>query len=145
MSCFRFRRTCYCHGFITPLPRIFPSFSIVNASVAFHQAIAQKIKEKNNLSGNKGLQNQNIHLTVNNKILLANLLANNLENRLSKSAAILEITSKLTEIRKVPFTSSINTTLHGIPKETDLAKRKVAQDILSKYKDTRYPATCTHE
>ena len=53
----------------------------------FHQAIAQKIIEKNISSGNKGLQNQNIQLTVNNKILLAKLLANNLENRLSKSAA----------------------------------------------------------
>ena len=50
-----------------------------------HQAIAKKIIEKNNSSGIKGLQNQNIQLTVNNKILLANLLANNLENRLSKS------------------------------------------------------------
>jgi Cache domain len=101
----------------------------------FHQAIAQKIIEKNNSSGIKGLQNQNIQLTVNNKILLANLLANNLENRLSKSAAILEITSKLPEVKKLPFPSSINTTLHGIPKDTDLAKRKVAQDILSKYND----------
>jgi Cache domain len=101
----------------------------------FHQAIAQKIIEKNNLSGNKGLQNQNIQLTVNNKILLANLLANNLENRLNKSAAILELTSILPEVRKVSFASSINTTLHGISKETDLAKRKVAQDILSKYND----------
>jgi hypothetical protein len=55
-----------------------------------HQAIAQ-----NNSSGNKGLQNQNIQLTVNNKILLAKLLANDLENRLIKSAAILEITSYL--------------------------------------------------
>jgi hypothetical protein len=100
-----------------------------------HQAIAQKIIEQNNSSGNKGLQNQNIQLTVNNKILLAKLLANNLENRLIKSAAILEITSKLPEVRKVSFASSINNTLHGIPNYTDLAKRKVAQDILSKYND----------
>jgi hypothetical protein len=100
-----------------------------------HQAIAQKIIEQNNSSGNKGLQNQNIQLTVNNKILLAKLLANNLENRLSKSAAILEITSKLPEVRKVSFASSIDNTLHGIPNYTDLAKRKVAQDILSKYNE----------
>jgi hypothetical protein len=48
-----------------------------------HQAIAQKIIEQNNSSGNKGLQNQNIQLTFNNKILLAKLLANNLRTDLA--------------------------------------------------------------
>jgi Cache domain len=101
----------------------------------FHQVIAQKIIEKNS-SNNKSVQTQKIQsAAVINKILLAKLLANNLENRLNKSAAILEITSKLPEVRKVSFASSINTTLHGIAKDTDLAKRKVAQDILSKYND----------
>lgn len=75
--------------------------------------------------------------TMDSKILNIKLLANNLENRLNKSAAILEITSKLPEVRKVSFASSINNTLNGIPKDTDLAKRKVAQDILSKYNDFR--------
>lgn len=75
--------------------------------------------------------------TLGSKVLNIKLLANNLENRLNKSAAILEITSKLPEVRKVSFASSINNTLHGIPKDTDLAKRKVAQDILSKYNDFR--------
>lgn len=100
----------------------------------FHQVIAQKIIEKNS-SDNKSIQTQKIQSAVINKILLAKLLANNLENRLNQSAAILEITSKLPEVRKVSFASSINTTLHGIAKYTDLAKRKVAQDILSKYND----------
>ena len=75
--------------------------------------------------------------TMDSKILNIKLLANNLENRLNKSAAILEITSKLPEVGKVSFATSINNTLHGIPKDTDLAKRKVAQDILSKYNDFR--------
>src|SRR5919202_6103794 len=78
--------------------------------------------------------------TLDSKILNIKLLANNLENRLNKSAAILEMTSKLPEVRKVSFASSINNTLHGIPKDTDLAKRKVAQDILSKYNDFRVVA-----
>ena len=81
------------------------------------------------------LSSNNNATTMGSKVLNIKLLANNLENRLNKSAAILEITSKLPEVRKVSFASSINNTLHGIPKDTDLAKRKVAQDILSKYND----------
>ncbi len=69
--------------------------------------------------------------TLGSKILNIRLLTDNLEIRLNKSAAILEITSKLPEVRKVSFASSINNTLNGIPKDTDLAKRKVAQDILT--------------
>jgi len=78
--------------------------------------------------------------TLGSKILNIKLLADNLENRLNKSAAILEITSKLPEVRKVSFASSINNTLRGIPKDTDLAKRNVAQGILSKYNDFRVVA-----
>lgn len=75
--------------------------------------------------------------TVGSKTLTIKLLADNLENRLNKSAAILETTSKLPEVRKVSFASSINNTLRGIPKDIDLAKRNVAQGILSKYNDFR--------
>ena len=78
--------------------------------------------------------------TLGSKTLSIKLLADNLENRLNKSAAILEITSKLPEIRKVSFASSINNTLRGIPRDSDLAKRNVAQGILSKYNDFRVVA-----
>jgi hypothetical protein len=78
--------------------------------------------------------------TLGSKTLSLKLLADNLENRLNKSAAILEITSKLPEVRKVSFASSINNTLRGIPQDTDLAKRNVAQGILSKYNDFRVVA-----
>ena len=88
-------------------------------------------------SSPSSLPSNNATTLGSNKVLNIELLANNLENRLNKSAAILEITSKLPEVRKVSFASSINNTLHGIPKDTDLAKRKVAQDILSKYNDFR--------
>jgi hypothetical protein len=75
--------------------------------------------------------------TMGSKNLNIKLLVDNLESRLNKSAAILELTSKLPEVRKVSFASSINNTLHGIPKDMDLAKRKVAQGIISKYNDFR--------
>jgi hypothetical protein len=61
-----------------------------------------------------------------------------LENRLNKSAAILEITSKLPEVKNPAYASSLNQTLrtlHGIGRDLDIQKRKVAQNILSADKD----------
>jgi hypothetical protein len=97
------------------------------------------ITSSENQSSPSSLSSNNA-TTLGSKILNMKLLADNLENRLNKSAAILETTSKLPEVRNVSFASSINNTLHGIPKDTDLAKRKVAQDILSKYDDFRVVA-----
>jgi hypothetical protein len=60
------------------------------------------------------------------------------EDKLDKAAAILEATSRLPEVKNLPYASILNKTLktlHGIPQDADMAKRKVAQDILSKYKD----------
>ena len=94
------------------------------------QATSENQSSPSSLSSNNAT-------TLGSKILNIKLLADNLENRLNKSAAILEITSKLPEVRKVSFASSINNTLRGIPKDTDLAKRNVAQGILSKYNDFR--------
>ena len=72
------------------------------------------------------------------KTLTVSLLADNLENRLNKSAAILEITSKLPEVKNHSYASSLNQTLrtlHGIGRDLDIQKRKVAQNILSADKD----------
>lgn len=71
-------------------------------------------------------------------ITIANLLANNLENHLEKAGAILNVTSKLPQVRNVPYAHLLNQTLitlHGIPKDADIQKRQVAQNILSNYKD----------
>src|SRR5918912_169547 len=72
------------------------------------------------------------------KSLTVSLLTENLENRLNKSAAILEITSKLPEVKNPTYASSLNQTLrtlHGIGRDLDIQKRKVAQNILSADKD----------
>jgi hypothetical protein len=67
--------------------------------------------------------------------LLVKLLADNLLNRLNKSAAILEITGELPQVKNVSYASSISSELHGIPKDLDIAKRKVAHDILASDKN----------
>jgi Cache domain len=67
--------------------------------------------------------------------LLVKLLADNLENKLNKSAAILEITGGLPQVKNTSYASSISSELHGIPEDLDIAKRIIARDILASDKD----------
>jgi Cache domain len=83
----------------------------------------------NNISGSNN--NSNI-TTINN--LITDILAKNLENHLQKAGAILNITSKLPQVRNVPYAHLLNQTLktlHGIPEYTDIEKRQVAKNIIS--------------
>jgi hypothetical protein len=83
-----------------------------------------------------GIQNETAESTIPaDRSLLLKLLADNLENRLNKSAAILEVTGQLQQVKNVSYASSISSELHGIPKDLDIAKRKVAHDILASDKD----------
>jgi Cache domain len=90
------------------------------------------------LSSSQQDQQTPISSSSKDKTLTVSLLADNLENRLNKSAAILEITSKLPEVKNPTYASSLNQTLrtlHGIGRDLDIQKRKVAQNILSGDKD----------
>jgi hypothetical protein len=82
----------------------------------------------------RGLQNGTAQSTV-DRSLIVKLLADNLQDRFNKSAAILEITSRLPELKNVSYANSIDTTLHGIPQDLDIEKRKIAQDILTADRD----------
>ena len=76
--------------------------------------------------------------TQNNILLITNILAKNLENRIQKAGAILEITSKLPQVRDVPYAHLLNqtlNTLHGIPQYADIEKRQVVKNILSSNND----------
>ena len=77
-------------------------------------------------------------ITQNNISLTTNILTKNLENRIQKAAAILEVTSGLSQVRDIPFAESLNqtlNTLHGIPQDMDMAKRQIAKDVLSRTND----------
>jgi hypothetical protein len=98
--------------------------------------VATTVMKPMTLGFAQGSHNQTHYQTTsNNKAPIISLLANNLANRLNKSAAILEITSKLPEVKNHAYASSLNQTLHGIAADVDIQKRKVAQDILSADKD----------
>lgn len=70
--------------------------------------------------------------------LITNILAKNLENHIQKAGAILEITSKLPQVRDVPYAHLLNqtlNTLHGIPQYADIEKRQIVKNILSSNND----------
>ena len=97
----------------------------------FETASAQVFNNTGNV-----IQNKTAESTISaDRSLLLKLLADNLENRLNKSAAILEMTGELPQVKNISYASSISFELHGIPKDLDIAKRKVAQDILASDKD----------
>jgi hypothetical protein len=80
---------------------------------------------------------KNNNTTTQSTLTITNLLANNLENQLQKAGAILNITSQLSQVRNISYAHLLNQTLktlHGIPKDADIQKRQVAQNILSNYK-----------
>ena len=78
--------------------------------------------------------------TQNNNSLITNILAKNLEDHLKKAGAILDITSKLPQVRDVPYAHLLNqtlNTLHGIPQYADTEKRQVAKNIVDSNSDLR--------
>jgi hypothetical protein len=64
------------------------------------------------------------------------LLAQDMENRLKKAAAILELTGMLPEVKNLTSVNMLDKTIgqsKGIPQNADIPKREVAKDILEKY------------
>ena len=90
------------------------------------------------VSLNKNNNRTNTDSTQNNISLITNILANNLENRIQKAGAILEITSKLPQVRNLPYAHLLNqtlNTLHGIPQYADIEKRQLGMSIISNNND----------
>ena len=90
------------------------------------------------LTTNNNMSSNSVKTINAQSTLLVKLLSNNLEDHVQKTAAILNITSKLPQVRNASYAHLLNQTLmslHGIPKDADLQKRQVAQNILSAYKE----------
>ena len=112
---------------------ILSSLSIDAITAAANKAI-MPVNKINSSGSTNSLQANNTQSSM----IITKLLANNLQNRLQKAGALLEITSKLPQVNNTSFANLLNqtlTTLHGIPKDADIKKRQVAQDILSNNKD----------
>ncbi len=102
-----------------------PLFELHSGTTTIHQIFGQ-------IDTNSSSNPQTFQLDL---VDVAKILADNLENRLNKSTAILELTGSLPEVRNFSFADQINETLHGIPELGDMAKRRIAQHILSTYDD----------
>ena len=86
--------------------------------------------DSNNNSNSKNVQENNI--------LLTKILAKNLENHIQKAGSVLEITSKLPQVRDTSYVHLLNqtlSTLHGIPLNADTEKRQVAKNIIASNSD----------
>jgi len=112
--------------FITIIALSLTVVIIVLQGTVIHRAFAATSDLKNITGSNNTEKNINI--------LLTKILAKNLENHLQKAGAIIEITSKLPQVRDIPYAHLLNqtlNTLHGIPQQADIQKRQVAMDMLS--------------
>ena len=98
----------------------------------FERIIAQ---EDISINNNSLLQNNQTEVSIHNKNTIVQLLANHLETKLNKSAIILKIVSDIPQIRTLPNASLINPSFHGIPKDAEIQKRQIFQNILSIDKD----------
>jgi C4-dicarboxylate-specific signal transduction histidine kinase len=106
----------------------FFTLMLITSTVAMQIQLAYAQVNINNTNSNNSQNN----------ILITNILAKNLENRIQKAGAILEITSKSPQVRDAPYADLLNqtlTTLHGIPQQADIEKRQVAKNILSSNSD----------
>ena len=107
------------------------AFSLMVVIVGFQGTVIHRasaaMSDLKNITGSSNTE-KNIN------ILLTKILAKNLDNHLQKAGAIIEITSKLPQVRDIPYAHLLNQTLnslHGIPQQADIQKRQVAKDMLS--------------
>ena len=129
------------HRVYTNLSIVIAAFVLLILSSSSMDAITaaanKAIMHVNNINSSGSTHSLQANNTQ-SSMIITKLLANNLQNRLQKAGALLEITSKLPQVNNTSFANLLNqtlTTLHGIPKDADIKKRQIAQDILSNYKD----------
>ncbi len=109
------------------IPELSPSILL---SQADNNAITKRPADQNQSSiFVHAIQNRN------NSTVLLQLLANRFENRINEAASLLELTSKLPQVRNTQHVSSISEEFMGIPENLDLEKRKIAQYILKQDKN----------
>src|SRR5919108_5241623 len=105
------------------------SLMLITSTFAMQIQLAYAQVNINNTTDSNNLQNN---------ILITNILAKNLENHIQKAGAILEITSKLPQVRNVSYAHLLNqtlSTLHGIPQYADIQKRQIAKNIIDSNSD----------
>jgi len=104
---------------------------------AYHRGVLAATTTTSNINSNN-VTDSNLKNIQENDILLTKILAKNLEDHIQKAGAILEITSKLPQVRNVSYAHLLNqtlSTLHGIPQYADIQKRQIAKNIIASNSD----------
>jgi hypothetical protein len=91
-------------------------------SISLHLPNANAQNNDNTIN----LQNQSIA----DKVTIVKVLAKSLGQSLNNSAAHLKVTSMLPEVGNAQYADKINSSLHGIANDVDVAKRNIADAIL---------------
>jgi hypothetical protein len=115
---------------------IITQFSFIVITILGLQGIA--VHHRGVLAATPDLSNITDSKNIQNNLLITKILAKNLENHLQKAGGILEITSKLPQVRNVSYARLLNqtlSTLHGIPQQADTEKRQVAKNIIASKSD----------
>lgn len=81
-----------------------------------------------NAQNNETINFQN--QSVSDKITIVRVLAHSLAQSLNNSAALLKVTSMIPEVANAKYADKINSSLHGIANDVDIAKRNIADGIL---------------
>jgi len=103
--------------------------AICVALTCIHQNFASETISYNNQNNFSYLNNTNKQENV---LILSSLA---IENQIEKATAILELTSKLPEMRTLPYSNQFSTAYNGIPANADVEKRQIGQEILSRFPD----------
>src|SRR5919108_2117325 len=102
---------------------------------AHHRGVLAATTTTSNINSNNVTDSNLKNIQENN---ITKILAKNLENHIQKAGAILEITSKLPQVRNVSYAHLLNqtlSTLHGIPQYADIQKRQIAKNIIASNSD----------
>lgn len=104
------------------------------SSISIKSNLTTKITNTT-LSQDPETPTQTLYATKNDEIIL-DLLSRGIENKLEKVESILEILSKLPEIKNLSYANQVHTGtdgIPGIPSELDIEKRQIANYLLSEY------------
>ncbi len=110
--------------------------SAINKQV--QQSLTNTVKSINNNKTSTNYNDATNSKNIQNNILITKILAKNLENHIQKAGAILNITSKLPQVRDVPFANLLNQTLKilpGLTQGADIEKRQIAKNIIDSRSD----------
>jgi hypothetical protein len=116
--------------------------SVPSASYTQGSTVSSNLTGMTSNTSRVATSNSNVSIISDDQELKAKLLAKDLEDTLRDGVSALELisnnTTPMTNPPDIALLKSTIKTLHGIPQNADEPKRKLVQDVLSKYKIFQY-------